>query len=188
MPIWLTITSIVIISLVGTAAHFLYDFSRHNQLLGLFSAVNESTWEHIKIALTPIILWSLVDGAICGQNPNYFLAKLASLLIPIFVIPLIFYTYTKLIKKSLLPLDIGMFILAIALAQLAFAWLISLPAIPFIAQYFACLGCFILFGAYTLLTLLPLRTFLFLDPITNRYGFKAHSDKFNPFKKKPRQK
>ena len=48
-----TIISIIVISLIGTLSHFLYDISKHNKVVGLFAAVNESTWEHIKIALTP---------------------------------------------------------------------------------------------------------------------------------------
>ena len=49
---WFLIISVIIISIVGTLSHFLYDISNHNRIVGLFSAVNESTWEHIKIALT----------------------------------------------------------------------------------------------------------------------------------------
>ena len=56
------IIGIIIISLVGTLSHFLYDLTNHNKLIGIFAAVNESTWEHIKIALTPTLLWGLVDG------------------------------------------------------------------------------------------------------------------------------
>ena len=177
------IISTIIISIVGTGAHFLYDLTSHNKTIGLFSAVNESTWEHIKITLTPIFLWSLVDGAMCGQNPNYFLAKLTSLIIPIIVIPAIFYAYRAFSKKSILPIDISMFFLAIGLSQFAFAKIIELPSLPFYVAYLSCLATFILFGTYMTLTLAPLKIFLLLDPITNRYGFKAHSDKFNPFKK-----
>lgn len=183
--IWInTIVAIVVISVVGTLAHFLYDMTNHNQIIGLFAAVNESTWEHIKIALTPTLLWSLVDGFFEGTNPNYFLAKLASLVVPVIVIPIIFYSYRSFSKKSILFIDILMFYVAIALSQLAMMWILELPAIPFWAQYLSCIGVFVFFGAYMLLTLLPLRMFMFLDPITNRYGFKAHSDKFNPFKRK----
>ena len=46
--------SIIVISIIGTLSHFLYDISNHNKILGLFTAVNESTWEHIKIALITI--------------------------------------------------------------------------------------------------------------------------------------
>ena len=179
-----TIVSIIIISAVGTLAHFLYDLTRHNQIIGLFAAVNESTWEHIKIALTPTLLWSLVDGIFYGQNPNYFLAKLVSLIVPVIVIPVIFYGYRSFSKKSVLAVDILMFYVAICLSQFAMMGILELPEMPFVVRYLACLGTFVFFGAYLLLTLLPLRMFMFLDPITNRYGFKAHSDKFNPFKKR----
>ena len=66
------IASIIAISLIGTLSHFLYDISKHNKLVGLFCAVNESTWEHIKISLTPCLLWGVLDGFIYGTNPNYF--------------------------------------------------------------------------------------------------------------------
>ena len=75
-----TIISIIIISIIGTISHFLYDIFKHNKIVGLFTSVNESTWEHIKIALTPTIIWGLIDGYIYGMNPNYFLAKFVSLI------------------------------------------------------------------------------------------------------------
>lgn len=43
----------IVISIVGTLLHFLYEMSGHNKIVAIFAAVNESTWEHIKIALTP---------------------------------------------------------------------------------------------------------------------------------------
>lgn len=52
--------TISIIFVFGTAAHFMYDFLNHNKFVGLFCAVNESTWKHIKIALTPTIVWGLL--------------------------------------------------------------------------------------------------------------------------------
>ena len=82
----------IVISIVGTLLHFLYEISGHNKVVAIFAAVNESTWEHIKIALTPTFLWSLLDGFKYGTNPNYFIAKSASLLIIVFLIPIIFYS------------------------------------------------------------------------------------------------
>ncbi|UKI28147.1 MAG: DUF6512 family protein [Clostridium sp.] len=54
---------------------FLYEISGHNKVALLFAAVNESTWEHIKIALTPTFLWSLLDGFKYGASPNYFYSE-----------------------------------------------------------------------------------------------------------------
>ena len=77
------------ISSLGAFLHFLYDISNHNKLVGVFSAVNESTWEHIKLALTPTFIYSLVDGYFYGYYDNYFFAKLISILSIIIVMPII---------------------------------------------------------------------------------------------------
>jgi hypothetical protein len=38
-----------ITSLGGTILHFLYDWSGKSRLVAVFSGVNESTWEHMKL-------------------------------------------------------------------------------------------------------------------------------------------
>ena len=43
---------------------------------------------------------------------------------------------------------------------------------------------FILFGSYMVLTLLPVENFLFKDPLTNKYGYKGHSEEFSIMKHK----
>lgn len=178
------IVSSIVISLVGTLAHFLYDITNHNKFIGLFTAVNESTWEHIKIALTPILLCGLYDGFVYSGNQNYFLAKFVSVISPIVVIPCIFYGYKSISKKPILFIDILSFYLVIFLSQFLFKTIIEAPAMPYVLDYFGCLGLFVVFGAYSVLTLMPLKLFLFKDPISKKYGFKAHTETFNIFKKK----
>ncbi len=178
---WLGVVTIFI---VGTLAHFLYDWTHKNKIIGLFAAVNESTWEHIKIALAPTLLWSFYDGFIYGENPNYFLAKLLSLLSIVIFIPLVFYAYRAIAKKAFLILDIAIFYIAIVISQLVFYAIVSLPSTGYLFSYLSCIGLFIFFGCFMTLTLEPLRNFIFRDPITNRYGFRAHSDPFKHKKKK----
>ncbi len=167
--------SVIAISILGTLAHFIYEWAHHNRTIGLFTAVNESTWEHIKIALTGAFLWSLYDGFVYGYLPNYFLAKLTSLLVIAITVPAIFYFYRLFAKKSILPLDISLFFIAIILGQLSFFGIITTSATSYPVQYLACIGLFIFFGAYMTLTLKPIKTFLFKDPITGKYGFRAHT-------------
>lgn len=170
------IISTIVISLVGTLAHFLYDLTGRNKFVGLFTAVNESTWEHIKIALTPILLCGLYDGFVYGQNPNYFLAKFVSLISVIIVMPSVFYGYKSFTKKPVLFVDILSFYLVIFLSQYLFKLIIDISAVPFIFEYLACAGVFVVFGCYATLTLMPLKVALFKDPISKKYGFKAHVD------------
>lgn len=171
--------SIIIISLIGTFAHFIYDLTDHNKVVGIFAAVNESTWEHIKIALTPTFLWSLYDGFLYGSSGNYFLAKLLSLLVLIIVIPLIFYTYKFFLKKSILFVDIVLFYVSIILSQMMFYRVVDMVSFGFMVSYLSCIGLFILFGFYMVLTLLPIKSFLFKDPISNKYGFSGHTEIFS---------
>ena len=118
----------IVISIVGTLLHFLYEISGHNKVVAIFAAVNESTWEHIKIALTPTFLWSLLDGFKYGASPNYFIAKSASLLVIVFLIPIIFYTYTAITKKAVLWFDITYFYVTIftSLIKLCFTFICKL--------------------------------------------------------------
>ena len=180
--------SVVVISAIGTLAHFLYDLTHHNRIIGLFSAVNESTWEHIKIALTAALIWGLLDGFLYGPDPNYFLAKLISLLVIAIVIPAIFYFYRLFTHKSILLVDISLFYIAILLGQLSFYGILVAPDIPYIFQYLSCISLFIFFGCYMTLTLAPLKTFIFKDPITGKYGFRAHHDPPKPRQHKSRSK
>ncbi len=83
-----------VIFLVGCLLHFTYAWSGRNKFVAIFSAVNESTWEHIKLALSGIFLCMLVDVWFLGDNPNYWLARSILFVAPIVVIPLIFlYLY-----------------------------------------------------------------------------------------------
>ena len=170
------ITSIIVISIVGTISHFLYDIFKHNKVVGLFGAVNESTWEHIKIALTASILWSVVDGYLYGVNPNYFLAKLLSLITIIILMPVLYYGYKFLFKKDNFIINILIFYIVIISSQYLFTYIININSINYFFQYLSCLGVFIIFAFYMVLTLMPIKNFLFKDPITNKYGFNGHTD------------
>ena len=178
------IISFLIISTIGTLSHFLYDISNHNKIVGLFSAVNESTWEHIKIALTPTLLWGLVDGFIYGANPNYFLAKFVSLFSIIIIMPLLYYGHKAIIKREIFILDIISFYIVIISSQYLFYIILKMKEIPFVSSYLGCIGIFLLFGGYMIHTLMPAKSFLFKDPLTHKYGYKAHSEEFSIMKKK----
>ena len=51
MRIWLFLSS----AILGTAAHFLYDFLGRPRLLVAFLPINESPWEHVKLTVWPLL-------------------------------------------------------------------------------------------------------------------------------------
>ena len=168
--------AIIVMSVLGTLAHFMYEISGHNKFVALFAAVNESTWEHIKIALTPSLIWGLYDGFVYGPNPNYFPAKSLSLLTIIIGIPLVFYTYKAVLKKTVFVIDILLFYAAIIASQFVFRYFLDLPPMSFVLRYLGTVALFVIFAGYMVLTLQPLEFFIFEDPISKKYGKEGHTD------------
>ena len=164
----------IFIAIVGTFLHFLYELSGHNKLVAIFAAVNESTWEHIKICMTPTILWSLCDGFVYGMNANFLIGKALSLLTIIILMPVLFYIYTAFTKKAILWVDVICFYIVVICSQLVFNYFINMQVLPFIYTYLSCILLFIEIGAYVFLTFNPLKNFIFEDPITHKYGMLGH--------------
>ena len=103
--------------ITGTLAHFVYDWSGQNYIAGLFFPVSESTWEHMKLCFFPMLLYSLfMRRRLKGEYPCVTSALLFGTLLGTFLIPVIFYTYTGILGKNYLPLDIATFILSVILA------------------------------------------------------------------------
>ena len=64
------IIAFIIIGLLGTLGHFLYDWSGENKLIGYFFSVNESTWEHLKLLFFPTIIFSVFEYFFMKDRPE----------------------------------------------------------------------------------------------------------------------
>lgn len=102
---------------LGTLSHFFYNLSDNNSIVGLFTPVNESTWEHMKLIFFPMLLYSLFMIPKFQKSYPCITSALASgILLGTLLIPVIFYTYTGILGRNLLALDIGTFILSVFFA------------------------------------------------------------------------
>ena len=102
---------------LGTLAHFFYDWSGHNTIVGLFTPVNESTLEHMKLVFFPMLLISIfIIKKMQGDYPCIGLALLSGTLLGTILIPVIFYTYTGILGQNYLVLDIATFVLSVVIA------------------------------------------------------------------------
>ena len=114
------IISSVIIVILGCIFHFTYDWSGKKKWVGIFSAVNESTWEHIKIGLTGAFLYSIFDAFSLGVGGNFLPAKAAEFLAIIIIMPALYYFIEIFLKKFVLIVDILEFVATIFAARLVF--------------------------------------------------------------------
>lgn len=159
-----TIIGIIFVAVAGSLAHFLYDWSGNHYIAGLFTPVNESVWEHMKLLFFPMLLYSLLmifkfrKQYPCVTSALCFGLSLGTLLIPAF-----FYAYTAVLGKNALILDISTFILSVAIAfWLSYKLTLSCKLEPY-TLLLCCFVC-ILFICFMLFTYHPPAAKIFEDP------------------------
>lgn len=101
--------------MVGTVGHFLYEKSNYNKVIGFLFSKNESTWEHMKLGITPIILWTIIELFTYNFN-NLFFAKFVSIITFSLSLYILYYGYKKIVKRNILFLDILVFYISLFLA------------------------------------------------------------------------
>ena len=173
---WIFIIEGLVISIVGSILHFTYDWCHENKFVAIFAAVNESTWEHVKLALSGIFLCTLGDVWFLGDNPNYWFARSISFVVPVIAIPVMFYGYQIFTRHSILPIDITIFVIAAFLSSLVFVLILDARPIGAVGEIVSLIIGVLVMATYLLLTRFPLHhNFLFEDPITHRYGCEGYS-------------
>ena len=111
--------SFLIASLLGTLFHFVYEWSGDNFFVGLFFPANESTWEHLKLVLLPILLVSVPEYFIDKiQREDFPCIKLRSALLGMLVIVVLFYTYTGVLGTVIDWLNIVIYFIGMGAAYL----------------------------------------------------------------------
>lgn len=113
--------SIPILFFIGSLSHFLYDFSGNLLVFALFSPINESIWEHMKLTFYPILFWWSIYYYHQSSKPPkdlWFFSCMISSLSSCLVIPLLYYSYSNAFGLHLLWVDILILFIAILSGQL----------------------------------------------------------------------
>lgn len=140
----------------GTLLHFVYQWSGSNSIVGLFSPVNESVWEHLKLLFYPMSLWIIFGYFKFGKsNPNYISAALIGLLSGLILIPVLFYTYTSITLESILALDITIFVLSIIVAFFIMRYILKNYNLRFLTLKTGIFLWEVLFILFVLFTIFP---------------------------------
>jgi hypothetical protein len=177
IKIW-ELWGIILIFLFGALLHFAYEFSNSWKPLALISAVNESTWEHLKIAFWPALIYSTIEFFVFGQKvKNFCFAKACSFLIIPIVITIIFYSYTYFTGSDILFIDISTFFIAIAVAQIVSYKIMFLKKDYSFLNILGIIIIIINLYFYASFTYFPPKSKLFLDPVTGKYGIIEQFEK-----------
>ena len=156
---------------LGSALHFCYEWSGRLPLVAAVAAVNESTWEHMKLLAVPWIVWSGLEAvALRKRKLAVLLPRAVGLLAGLVAIPVLFYSYTGIVGRHFLWADIGVFVAAVAVGLL-----VSLRGVrrwrrEGLGELAGGLVLLAVLAAFVLWTWMPPELAVFLDPRTGKGG------------------
>lgn len=166
----LEIAGAFIVFVIATFLHFLYDLSP-SVLTSLFSAVNESIWEHIKIFTIAYLFYAFIE--FLWAKPllkRFIVSKTLGVIAQGVFIPLAYYLYTMFTKKPVLIVDLLIGFLA---AVLGFFMSYRLyRSEKNIEKYFltSVMFLFLILMMILCFTYFPPKIELFRDVVTGEYG------------------
>ena len=166
--------SFFLTAIIGVLLHFTYELSGENSIVGIFSSINESTWEHLKLIFFPTLLSTILGYLYLGKNySNYLCARTISTIISMIFTIVFFYTYTGMLGRNIAFVDISSFFISILIGEYVTYKLVK--------SDFKCnktistVILFFLFILFAIFTFNPPNIGLFEDPITGTYGINYYS-------------
>ena len=97
-------------SVLGTFLHFLFDLTGGNLVAALFSAVNESTFEHMKILFFPTFIFAVVESFFLKEIKSFWSVKFVGVTLATLLIPTFFYTLNGIFGTTPAWINILLFI------------------------------------------------------------------------------
>lgn len=172
------IISFFIVSVFGVILHFTHKWFKNGLLLHIFSAINESTWEHTKLAFYPMLITVIIHYFLPNFNyTGYWGSAFFVVLASVVVIPSLYYPIRFLIGKEVPAISISLYFVCIAISFGLEYYLVN-NKIFIINDTAGLIGIVFMFILFAVFTYFPPRNFLFKDPIYRKFGeFKQKFDK-----------
>ena len=164
------LTGFLTAAVLGTLAHFAYRWSGGALLAGVFCAVNESVWEHMKLLFFPVFLFTAAQFCV-GERDGLLAARAVSVTAGLALIPTLYYTYTGIWGDHTLWADAAIFYLSAAVTF----WLDDLlhrqrRLWKMEYQVAGLVWLWVLAFLFVWWTFSPPHIALFRDPLTGLYG------------------
>lgn len=165
------IVGFFVISIIGTLLHFTFDFSGKNLFIAPFSAVNESVWEHLKIAVIPIILWTFIEFvSLKFRSDNLWISLLVKILTVMGLIILLYYISKVFTKTHNTWLNIAIFYFSILISQILGYKIVTSKKVNVKYEEISKYIVIAIFLMFIIFTFIPPKLSIFKDEVTSTYG------------------
>ena len=157
---------VVFTAVLGILLHYTFEWSGRNLLVAFFAPTNESYFEHLKLLLTPFLLWMLVEYVYYGQYMHAFVpAKVISLYVGMFLMVALHLAYTSIAKAPVVWGSILVFIVTVIAAFVLSEFLMTLAVLDSAGLEILFDGILVLtIIGFAALTIYPPRGWLFQSP------------------------
>ncbi len=156
--------------------HFLYEFSNRSFIIGLFTPVNESVWEHLKLVYFPFVFLGILLNIFFNKNYDFNVKvwnyiNVSIIKISIFIVTF-HYLYSFIFSDSSIIYDIILYYVSMLYGfKIVYNIFKKDNALLNVKNInFHILSLFIFFIIFIIFTIHPPKLNLFRDPISNTYG------------------
>ena len=158
-------------SFAGTLLHFLYDWTNQSIFAAPFSAVNESTWEHMKLLFFPMVIFALIESLFLKKKiPTFRCVKWIGISVGLILIPVLFYTYNGAFGPSPDFVNISIFFISAAVSYWLETKLLQNEDFPCRASFIPLALLLLNAVLFVVFTFQTPEIPLFQDPVTMLYG------------------
>lgn len=158
-------------SLLGIIFHYLFKITDNSIFIALFCPVNESVWEHLKLLIFPMLIYSYIERHFMNISQNSFWSvKLTGTIMSILLTPILYYTLNGAFGNLPDFVNIIIFFITLFASYLLESVLFNKNYKYLNNRYSKCLLFCIIIG-FMFFTFITPRLPIFLDPLTNTYGF-----------------
>lgn len=133
------ILGLVFSIIVGTIGHFLYQWSNNNTFIGFLFSKDESIFQHLKLGITPIFMWTIIEFFTYNFSMLFF-AKFVSILSFVFTLLFLYYGYKFIMKKNILFLDILIFYISLTVSYIVSIKLLMSSCSGFLLNFIGFMG------------------------------------------------
>jgi len=165
------LVGIIVISVLGSLLHFSFEWAGGWKPLGVISAVNESVWEHLKIAFWPALFYGIFQYPFLKKlTDNFIIAKASGIYAMPLAIVVLFYSYTTATGREILIVDILIFVIAVAVGQIVSYKILTKHGLPAWLDKLGLAFLIALAIAFGVFTFFPPGLPIFRDPSMGTYG------------------
>ncbi len=168
---WQTL-GFIFTGILGAVLHFLFDWTNQSIIVALFSAVNESVWEHMKLLFFPMFVFAVIENLYIGKDyKSFWCVKLMGIMLGIALIPILYYTINGIFGSTPDFVNIAIFYVASAISYVVETRLMKKDIVNCKSPKKALAILALSAVVFAALTFIPPQIPLFQDPVTNTYGY-----------------